>query len=306
MKKVFLFAGQGQQFAGMGQDLSARYPEAEKVYSQAKKILGYDVLSLTEEQLAQTEYTQVAILTLSQSLFRILTEKNIRPQITAGLSLGEYNALIASGVLDFSDTLPLIAKRGKIMSEALEPGTTGMAAVLRSDIQTVEQVLSLPVFENRVAICNINTHEQIVIGGFLDTLTAATGELKARGVRKVIPLDVSVVSHMHLLRPAGKKLRSELESLTYQKPVIPFINNVEADFQENGFVDTLSRQISESTRMYNIILKMLDGGAETFIEVGPKGSLSGLVRAVAKKEERNVRIFNVYDEATVTTLMESL
>ena len=306
MKPAFLFAGQGQQFYGMGRDLAAEFSEAAEVYETARERLGYDILHLDEESLGKTAYTQPALFTLNHSLFRIFEKRGVLPSVVAGLSLGEYNALVAAGVLPFSGTVRLIARRGEIMSDALEPGTTGMAAVLKADIQTVKDVISLPEYKDKIDICNVNTHEQIVIGGVSDALAPAAEELRARGVRKIVPLAVSVASHMSLLRPAGELLRAELEKCSFRNPNCLFINNIGAELQESGFVDTLARQISESTHMNETILHMLEMGVDTFVELGPRGSLCGFVRAIAKKEEREAQIFNVYDVPSVWETLERI
>ena len=308
MKLAVLFAGQGQQFAGQGRDLAEKWACARVVYDVAASALGYNVLGLEEPEIHQTAFTQPAMVSLNHALFSILVENGFVPEWTAGLSLGEYNGLLAAGVLDFPECVALVEKRGAMMAGALVPGTTGMAAVLRTNLQMVEEVLARQEFAGKVAVCNVNTHEQIVIGGFLEELELASEVLRGLGVKRVVPLSVSTVSHTALLREAGEALRTELERVVFRKPNTVFVNNVEAKAQSEGFVESLTRQISEPTRMNESIRFMLAEGADTFVELGPKGSLSGFVRAIAKDvcPDKVIRILNAYDVPTLSQVLAQL
>nr|WP_166064855.1 acyltransferase domain-containing protein [Erysipelothrix sp. HDW6C]QIK69714.1 acyltransferase domain-containing protein [Erysipelothrix sp. HDW6C] len=292
MKIGYLFAGQGQQFVHMGQDLAQEYPDISAIYKTASDILGYDILALTETQLSQTRYTQPALYVLGHALDSLIKAKGFQPHVVAGLSLGEYNALTSSGALDFVEGVALIAKRGEIMQTALPENTTGMAACLKTDIDTVRNGLE----GSDIAICNINTPSQIVIGGALDKLEPAMQRLKENGVRMVIPLKVSTVSHMALMEPASQQLRAALSSMVFKTPTIDFINNINAAVQTDGFVDTLSRHIAEPTHMAQTIQSMIDMGIDLFIEVGPKGSISKFVKEIGGKE---IAVINVYDIDTL-------
>ena len=294
MKIGFIFAGQGQQFLYMGQDLYEAYPEAKRIYDEATEILGYDVLNLDEAKLIQTRYTQPALFTLGAVLDRVLKQEGIKPDVVAGLSLGEYNALYSSSILDFKEALELIQKRAILMQDAFEPYTTSMAACLRTDLKTVEDLLE----NTKVEVCNVNTPSQIVIGGLKEDLDEVLIKLKENKVR-AIPLKVSTVSHMSLLDQEAKLLKEELDKIIFKTPQIPFINNVEASFQEDNFADTLSRQISNRTLMAKTIQLMLDEGVETIIEVGPKKTIVSFVKEINKA----TKTYNVYDLESLKELL---
>ena len=290
MKLGFIFAGQGQQFLYMGQDLVKEYPLAKELYNQATDILGKDILNLTQDELNQTENTQVALFTLSYVLYKILEANGIKPEMVAGLSLGEYNALCAAEVLDFKSALKLIQKRAHLMAQAFEPYETGMAACLRTDRETISQLIK----DTGIELCNVNTPTQIVIGGKTETLTDVLAHLKENKVR-AIPLKVSTVSHMSLLKDESKKLKEVLETVSFQKPTIPFINNVAAEFQETNFEDTLSRQISETTEMAKTIERMLENNVTHIVEIGPKNTITKFVKEINKE----TKTINVFDFETV-------
>ncbi len=290
MKIGFIFAGQGQQFLYMGKDLAETYPSAKALYLEAQEILGYDVLNLDEEKLHQTEYTQPALFTLGVVLDTVLKEKGITPDMVAGLSLGEYNALVSAEILDFKQALQVIQKRARLMSQAFEPFETAMAACVRTDRQSIEDALK----GTNIEVCNVNTPSQIVIGGKKDELDAVVQDLKAQKIRALM-LKVSTVSHMSLLKDETKKLKEIIAPLNFSKPKVPFINNVEAKIQDDNFADTLSRQISEPTLMADSIQKMLDEGVDTIIEVGPKNTIVKFVREINKE----IDTFNVYDQETL-------
>lgn len=285
MKTGILFAGQGQQFLFMGQDLAESYPLAKEIYAEAEALLGFDLLNLDLDRLNETQYTQPAIFVLNYALSQIL---DIKADFVAGLSLGEYSALTYAGVLDFKETLSLVFERAKIMQAAFPAGQTGMMALLKTDIVSVEKALE----GLNLAVCNYNTPSQIVVGGKSQDIEAAKPLLKERGIRLAIPLKVSSVSHMHLMRDASEKLRKVLMEYDFKTPKINFINNLHAEVQSQGFVDSLARQISEMTRMYESIQKMIDLGVTNFIEIGPKGSLSKFVKEI-NPELSVVTIYNV-------------
>ncbi len=279
-----LFAGQGQQFLYMGQDLVKKYPQAKEIYFQAELILGYDVLNLSEEKLNETQYTQPAVFVLNYVLSEVLS---IKADYVAGLSLGEYSALVYAGVLNFEDALKTVQARAKIMQSAFTPGETGMMALLKTDFETVEKA----IIGLDLAICNYNTPSQIVVGGTSKAIEDSKVLLKNRGIRLAIVLKMSSVSHMYLMNEASKELRVVLENLSYSEPTLNFINNINAEIQTTGFADTLARQISEMTRMYESIKLMLDSGVSEFVEIGPKGSISKFVKEI----DKNALITNIYD-----------
>lgn len=291
MKYGFIFAGQGQQFYCMGQDLVTEYPLAEDIYNRAKKVLGYNILELSEEQLQQTLYTQPALYTLGHVLDCLLKENGVIPSIVSGLSLGEYNALTSAGVLSFEAGLKLISQRAKIMQEAFEPNTTGMAACIKTDKTTVSQAIA----NTNIEICNINTLSQIVIGGKKTELDEVVKKLKEKRIM-AIPLKVSTVSHMSLMREASDKLGKILRKVKFNEPKIDFINNLHGDYQTSLFDNTLARHISEPTELATAILKMQHDGITNFIEVGPKGSISKFVKELCGND---IVINNVYDLETL-------
>lgn len=294
MKLGFIFAGQGQQFLYMGQDLAKTYPIVKNIYDQAQSILGKDVLHFNEAELAETQNTQVALFTLSYALSNILKEQGIQADMVAGLSLGEYNALCTSEVLDFKTALEIIDQRGALMQSAYAPFETGMAALLRTDRNTVSHHLQ----GSKVEICNVNTPSQIVIGGKKEDLDAMLVHLKKHKIRAVA-LKLSSVSHMSLLKNQSEALKKILEPVEFNKPSIPFINNVEAQFQQENFAETLSRQISESTELAASIQLMIDHGVTHILEIGPKNTIVKFIKEI----NDSIETFNAYD---VPSLKESL
>lgn len=310
MKIAYLFAGQGQQFPGMGYDLAQEYSIVSETFQQASAQLGYDLLDVCQnnpdDKLSNTIYTQPAILTLSTSILRVLNSWNIEGVCVAGLSLGEYSAIVASGVLSFDDALNIIKERAQIMDSALEKGSTGMAAVLRADLTKVEEVLKDESLNGKVAVCNINTFDQIVVGGKIAELDKAIEILKESGFKRVIKLNVSTVSHMHLLNDASLKLEVVLNKYSFNKPQIKFINNVNASYQVDGFVDSLVKQIAYPTKMADTIKLMLESGIDTFVEIGPGNALSGFVKSIAKVLGKEVAIYNISDVVTLNKFKENM
>jgi len=308
MKLGFIFAGQGQQFKGMGLDLIVASSEVKEIYQRASLVLGYDLqeVSNDENALAKTIFTQPALLTLNYALAHMLKQNGIKAEYVAGLSLGEYNALIEAEVLSFEDALKIIKERARIMSNALPKNSTGMVAILKADLGIINEVLNDSRLNNEVAICNYNTFEQIVIGGSLVKLEIACELLKEKGLKRIIPLNVSTVSHMHLLNDAAKELELVLKEYIFVKPNIKFVNNVAAEYQEDNFVETLTKQISSSTYLAQSIELMMNDGVTTFIEIGPKNTISSFIKSIAKKLDKNAKVFNVYDLETVKEVVKEM
>lgn len=292
--RALLFAGQGQQFHLMGQDLADHYPVVKSMYATAQDITGIDILHLDEEAIHQTRYTQLAMYVLECAIATLL--EDIHVDVVCGLSLGEYSALTCAGVIDFETGVSLIQKRAAIMDSAFEPETTGMVALLKTDIETVESVLQ----GSGVEVCNYNTSSQIVVGGKKNDLDSLIPQFKEAGIRMVIPLKVSSVSHMSLLNEAALKLRHELDHIQFKQPKIQFIANVSADYQTEGFETSLQKQISQRTRMYESIERMIQDGVTEFVEIGPKGSLSKFVLA----SDKTLRTDCIYDLQSLHTYRE--
>lgn len=291
-KIAFIFPGQGAQVCGMGQDFYEQTETGRKVFNQASEILGFSVPELVFEKndrLDITEYTQPAMVTASIAMMEVLMERTgIRPDVAAGLSLGEYPAIVAAGVMSAEDAIKTVRQRGILMQEAVPAGVGAMAAVLSMDADKIEQVLE-PI--EGVQIANYNCPGQIVISGLKEAVEEASEKLKEAGAKRVLLLNVSGPFHSHLLKDAGKKLADVLEPITLNPMKIPYVANVTADYvTEVNFVKPLlARQVSSSVRWEQSVRRMLSGGVDTFIEIGPGKTLSGFM----KKIDRNARAINI-------------
>ncbi|WP_105136345.1 ACP S-malonyltransferase [Streptococcus suis] len=284
-KTAFLFAGQGAQTVGMARDLYEYYPIVRETFDRASQILGYDIRDLIdnqEDKLHQTRYTQPAILTTSLAIYRLLAEKGIKPDMVAGLSLGEYSALVASGALAFEDAIALIAKRGEYMETAAPAGTGKMVAVLNTDVNLIEEVCS-SVTSGIVSPANYNTPAQIVIGGEVAAVDEAVELLKEAGVKRMIPLNVSGPFHTALLRPASEQLAQALKQVELADFQVELVGNTEAKVMKKEDIKSLlARQVMEPVRFYESIATMQEAGVTNFIEIGPGKVLSGFVKKIDK------------------------
>ncbi|MBS8056448.1 ACP S-malonyltransferase [Streptococcus suis] len=284
-KTAFLFAGQGAQTVGMARDLYEYSPIVRETFDQASQILGYDIRDLIdnqEDKLHQTRYTQPAILTTSVAIFRLLEEEGIQPDMVAGLSLGEYSALVASGALAFEDAIALIAKRGEYMETAAPAGTGKMVAVLNTDVNLIEEICS-KVTSGIVSPANYNTPAQIVIGGEVAAVDEAVELLKEAGVKRMIPLNVSGPFHTALLRPASEQLAQALEQVEFADFQVELVGNTEAKVMKKEDIKfLLTRQVMEPVRFYESIATMQEAGVTNFIEIGPGKALSGFVKKIDK------------------------
>ena len=271
MKIAFIFSGQGSQYIGMGKELYDNIPSCKKIYDKANEVLGFDLKELIfngdKEELNITENTQPAILTTSIAILQAIKDKGINPDIVAGLSLGEYSALVASEALDFETAVSLVKKRGRFMQEAVPQGVGSMVAVIGLDENKIKEVLKIASEKGIVEIANYNTNSQIVIGGEREAVEFASELLKECGARRVIPLKVSGPFHTSLLNEASIKLKNEFENIHFNDPKIKIITNVTADFIENGneIKELLINQVKSSVRWSETIEKMLDEGIDKFI-----------------------------------------
>ncbi|KKW72006.1 malonyl CoA-acyl carrier protein transacylase, fabD [Lactococcus cremoris] len=302
-KTAFLFSGQGAQQLGMARDLYDQHESVKTTFDEASKALGYDLRALIdhdEEKLNETKYTQPAILTTSVAIMRLLNENGIKPDVVAGLSLGEYSALVASGIIDFQEAVKLVAKRGQYMTEAAPTGSGKMVAVMNTEPALIEEICQKASERGIVSPANYNTPAQIVIGGEVLAVDYAVELLKEAGVRKLIELKVSGPFHTAILKPASEKLALELDKINFKSFELPLISNTSAKvMQEDEVKSLLTRQVMEPVRFYESVETMQKLGVTRFIEVGPGKVLSGFI----KKIDKNAEFTNVCDVATFEALI---
>ena len=311
-KIACIFPGQGAQYPGMGKELVQNYKEAMNIFDLASERLGIDMKKLCfegdEEELKKTENTQPSILTVSIALLEVLKLKGIEPQIAAGLSLGEYSALVASKAISFADAVALVKKRGKYMQEAVPSGEGTMAAIMGIGRESVMECLKMASGYGVVEAANFNCPGQVVIAGHTSAVEKACSILKERGARKAIMLPVSAPFHSSLLKPAGEKLAAELENVNISDNELPVVSNVNAQVIMNKYEikRCLIEQVSSSVLWEDSIRRMIDLGVDTFIEVGPGRTLSAFV----KKIDKSLYVHNVENietmENTIVSIRERL
>ena len=290
-KIAFVFPGQGAQYTGMAHDFYERFPVSREVFEKASRASGLDVAALCfeeNENLNITEYTQIAMLTAEIAILRAVEESGIHSQVNAGLSLGEYAALAASGVMKEEDAFAIVRKRGILMQEAYPTGGA-MSAVLGTDAQVIEKICEET--DGIVSVANYNCPGQIVITGEEKAVAEASEALKAAGARRVIHLNVSGPFHCELLREAGEKLGEDLAEVEIQPFTIPYVTNVTAQYvtEPEQVKELLVKQVSSSVRWQQCVEQMIRDGVDTFIEIGPGRTLTGFL----KKIDRNVKAFHI-------------
>ncbi|MFP7217099.1 ACP S-malonyltransferase [Lactococcus garvieae] len=287
MKTAFLFSGQGAQKLGMAKDLYDKFDIVRETFDQASQVLGYDLRELIdndEAKLNETQYTQPAILTTSVAILRLLSEQGIKPDLVAGLSLGEYSALVASGALDFPEAVALVAKRGQYMTEAAPTGSGKMVAVMNTEAALIEEICERAAERGIVSPANYNTPAQIVIGGQAEAVDYAVELLKEAGVKRLIELKVSGPFHTAILKPASEKLAEELEQVNFNSFKLELISNTTAKVMKDSEIkELLTRQVMEPVRFYESIETMKALGVNRFIEVGPGKVLSGFIKKIDKE-----------------------
>ena len=304
MKTAFLFSGQGAQKLGMAKDLYDEFDIVRETFDQASQVLGYNLRELIdndETKLNETQYTQPAILTTSVAILRLLSEQGIKPDLVAGLSLGEYSALVASGALDFVEAVALVAKRGQYMAEAAPTGSGKMVAVMNTEAALIEEICEQAAERGIVSPANYNTPAQIVIGGQAEAVDYAVELLKEAGVKRLIELKVSGPFHTAILKPASEKLAKELEQVNFNSFKLELISNTTAKVMKDSEIkELLTRQVMEPVRFYESIETMKALGVQRFIEVGPGKVLSGFIKKIDKEASfTNVEDLNSF-KALVT------
>lgn len=288
---AFIFPGQGAQEPGMGKDFYENSASAREVFDQAESLLGLDMKKLCFEEndeLNITEYTQIALLTACMAMERVVREQGVAPQVTAGLSLGEYCAIVSAGGMELSDAMRLVRKRGILMQEAVPAGQGSMAAVLGMDGPSIEKVL-----EGRegVWIANYNCPGQIVITGYKTPVEETSKALQEAGAKRVLPLNVSGPFHSPLMQPAGEGLKEIFAGMKMSPLKIPYVTNVTAEYVDDiaQTEELLIRQVSSSVRWQQSVEKMIAAGVDTFVEIGPGRTLNGFLRKI----DRQVKGYNI-------------
>lgn len=292
-KTFFMFPGQGAQFVGMGKTMYDKYEKAREIFDIAGKATGLDIAALCFEEndkLNITEYTQIAMLTVEAAIYAVMEEKGLKCDYTAGLSLGEYGALIAAGVLSYEDAFKVVRQRGIFMQEAVPVGGA-MAAVLGMDAGVIEKICNET--EGYVSIANYNCPGQIVITGEEAAVGKASEALKEAGAKRVVPLNVSGPFHSKMLEPAGERLGKVIDETTINEVKVPYVSNVTAQLVTGtvNIRELLVKQISSSVRWQQTIELMIESGVDTFVEIGPGKTLSGFMRKITRDE--NIRTYHI-------------
>lgn len=311
MKIAFMFPGQGAQTVGMGKDLYDKYEEIREVYKKASEISGKDIAELTfnstMEELSKTENTQLAIATMSLGILKVLENKGIKPDVTVGLSLGEYPALISGGYLSFEDGITLLKHRGYLMGNKVEPGNYSMAAIIGLDSKIIEEVCAEIAAKGMfISPANYNYSGQTVISGDEEAINLAIEALKEKGAKRALKLATGGPFHTTKLNEAKELYTEKLKKVKFntEAPKAKVIKNLDGTFynENDDMVDVLSRHIVSSVRFDKAIKTMQDYGIDTYVEIGPGKTLTGFVR----KENKEANVVNINSVETLEAFLDSL
>ncbi len=306
MATAFIFSGQGAQQSGMGKELYDNFSVCKEVFDTADKALGFEISKICfeeDERLNITEYTQPAILTMSTAVLRLMEEKGFKADYAAGLSLGEYSALVAAGVMSFEEAVVLVRKRGRFMTEAVPVGVGAMSAVINLEAEKIQAVLD-SINPERVFIANYNCPGQIAIAGYAEEVEKAEPLLIETGAKRVVRLNVSGPFHTPLLKPASDRLNTELQNININDFNIPVVSNLTAEAYKGkeDVIPTLTKQVMSSVKWEQTVKNLIDTGVDTFIEMGPGKTLTSFVKKVSRK----VKAVNVEDLKTLDKALGGL
>ncbi len=310
MKRAFLFPGQGAQTVGMGKDIYEKYEEAKKIYEKASEISGKDIKKICfegpEEELNKTENTQIAILTTSLAILEVLKTKKIEAKIACGLSLGEYTALIYSGIITFEEGINLIKKRGYYMGNLIPEEEYLMAAVIGLDVIKIEEICEKIRKEGKFVVpANYNCITQTVISGEKTAVEIAVEKLKTAGAKRVIPLNTSGPFHTEKLVEAKKAYEKELETIKFnikKEDGIKVIKNIDGTFynEKDNIKEILSKHIISPIRFDKAIKIMQEEKVDEYIEIGPGRTLTGFV----KKDNKEAKTYNINNIESLEKYLE--
>lgn len=290
-KIAFIYPGQGAQKAGMGKDFYEHSESARAVFDQAAELLGIDMKALCFEEndkLDLTEYTQAALVTTCLAMTKVVEEKGVKPDVTAGLSLGEYCAVSAAGGMRAEDAIRTVRTRGILMQNTVLAGEGAMAAILGMEAAAIEAVIR--EIEG-VTVANYNCPGQIVITGETKAVEKAAEALKAAGAKRAVMLNVSGPFHSPMLKTAGEELAKALADVELSELKIPYVTNVTAEYVTDiaKTKELLAKQVASSVRWQESMENMIAEGVDTFVEIGPGRTLAGFMRKI----NRNVRMHNI-------------